>query len=919
MKIPFTSSIGSRIFSGFLVLLAILFLISWIANSQMKSIEELVSSQVMEKAFARHISQDIILKSVTVSGYVKDYLSSKEYTKRRELRILIKDELRTMSEEMSQAGGGDLSEEEKLIVGQMRDGFVRYNDTIDDLLSTYDNKGGAHPRTVRIAAEFTALQSHFLTVLLSFDSKTDALMYQAWDNARNRLHLIKDSILILSIMAFAAAILLRYLRTRSITRPISRLVDVLERYGNGEHDIRSDIDSRDEIGFFANRFNAMLDQLQASHQRLADIINFLPDPTFVIDDRGRVTAWNRAIEEMTGVSARDILGRGDYSYAVPFYGKPEPILVDLVLMSDPAIEKKYFVFDRKGQTLSGETLVVYPDGKSAYLFGAASPLFDRDGNIVGAIESLRDITSQKLSEKALRESEERFRTLAASAQDAIIILDERAAITYWNDAAARIFGYSGDEVMGRDVYLILAPGEYYENFRRGFENFRKGGDDSLIRKIRELEGLKKDGSVFPVELSISALMWRDTLNAIGILRDITDRRKLESQFIQSQKMEAVGTLAGGIAHDFNNMLAGIMGSLSILKYKLTRNHEIEIEELQRLVSVMDNSGTRAVDIVQQLLTLSRRQEMTLSTVDLNRVVRHVMKICGTALDKSIVLEALYFKNMAVVRGDENQLEQILLNLCINAGHAMTIMRSGGPQGGVLGVEIRLINVDVHFRSTHPPAEEGNYWVVSVRDTGVGMDEKTVSCIFDPFFTTKERGSGTGLGLAMVYNSVKQHNGFIDVYSEVGIGTTVNIYFPVYRGEVDEGLNPGEEIIPHGAGLILVVDDEESVRMVARSMLEECGYKVMLAADGEEGVRIFREVYGEIVCVILDMVMPKKSGKDAFMEMRQIDPEVKVLLASGFRQDERVEAIMNMGASGFIQKPYSLKKLADVVHGIIYTS
>lgn len=917
MKTPVFSSIGSKIMGGFLILLALLLLISWIANNQFQSIERLVSSQVMEKAFARHISQDIILKSVTVSGYVKDYLSSADDVQRRELRILINDELRTIREEMMQISGLELNSDEKKIFSGIQDAFVSYHEKISELLAKNSDGLAAGRNKGPLSGEFSDLHSHFLTLLLDFDNSANLQMYQAWDNARYRIDVIKKSILLLSVTAAVIALLLGYMGTRSITLPVSRLVAVLERYANGEHDIRSDISGKDEIGFFSERFNTMLEQLQASQQRLLDIIDFLPDATFVIDKEQKVIAWNKAIEELTGISKKDIIGRGDYAYAVPFYGEPKPILIDMVFLSNREIEKQYVNIERKGNYLSAETHLLFSRGKAMYVLGTASPLFDRDGNLAGAIESIRDITEQKLSEKDLRDSEERFRTLAASAQDAIIILDNDGNISYWNEAGERLFGYSSDEALGRNGHRLLIPQRYYEKYNAGFGLFRETGEGPVIGKTQELTGVKKDGTEFPVEVSISAFKWNDKWNAIGILRDLTERRKLELQFMQSQKMEAVGTLAGGIAHDFNNMLTGIMGSLSLLKHKLEKQDAISREMLERFLNIMDDAGTRATDTVQQLLTLSRKQEMTFTLVDLTRVIKRVMTICSTAMDKSIELVPAYPDRSAMVMGDENHLEQILLNLCINAGHSMTLMRDPcQPQGGRLTVEIEPVPGDSRFRASHPLAKEGEYWKVSVKDTGVGMDSRTVVSIFDPFFTTKEKGQGTGLGLAMVYNSVKQHDGFIDVYSEVGTGTTFNVYLPVYHGDDVERIAPGSGKIEYGSGLILLVDDEECVRLMARSILEECGYDVITAVDGEEAVNIFRERHGEIDLVILDMVMPRKSGKDAFIEMQKIDPSLKVLLASGFRLDERVKEVMELGIKAFVQKPYSITKLSGTVYSII---
>ncbi len=407
------------------------------------------------------------------------------------------------------------------------------------------------------------------------------------------------------------------------------------------------------------------------------------------------------------------------------------------------------------------------------------------------------------------------------------------------------------------------------------------------------------------------------VNLISLALESAERRKLEAQLIQSQKMEAIGTLAGGLAHDFNNMLAGLTGPVSILKYNLAVNQTLQPKELSRMLDMMDEAGARAVAMVRQLLSLSRRHEITLTTVDLNQTLKSVMKICMNTLDKSIELAPKPCDKKAWVMGDSTQMEQVLLNLCINAGHAMTLMRAKDEkQGGRLSVAIQVLPGGSHFHVAHPEAAQGDYVQLSVQDTGVGMDAKTVARIFDPFFTTKEQGQGTGLGLAVAYNIVKQHLGFIDVYSEPGCGTTVNVYLPAYQGAATEAGRPDENRLPHGSGLILVVDDEEIVREVARTILEKCGYEVLLAHDGQEGVELFARRHQEIRAVVLDMVMPRKSGKDAFIEMQKIDPDLKVLLASGFRLDERVESVLSMGVKDFIQKPYSMRQLVESLHRLL---
>ncbi len=267
-----------------------------------------------------------------------------------------------------------------------------------------------------------------------------------------------------------------------------------------------------------------------------------------------------------------------------------------------------------------------------------------------------------------------------------------------------------------------------------------------------------------------------------------------------------------------------------------------------------------------------------------------------------------------MQADPTQLEQILLNLCVNANHAMTLMRpEGQPKGGILTISLARVRSDRQFCITHPEAIETDYWKLSVADTGVGIDKNNMSKIFIPFFTTKDKGAGTGLGLSMVYTIVQQHHGFTDVYSEKGMGSNFNVYLPVFESELACEEAKDLSSIPRGEGLILVVDDEEVMRHTAGTILGKCGYRVITAMDGEEGVRVFRERHHEIRAVLLDLVMPRKSGEQAYLEMKKIDPGLKVILTSGFRKDERVDLALSCGINGFIQKPYSLERLAHAMY------
>jgi len=299
---------------------------------------------------------------------------------------------------------------------------------------------------------------------------------------------------------------------------------------------------------------------------------------------------------------------------------------------------------------------------------------------------------------------------------------------------------------------------------------------------------------------------------------------------------------------------------------------------------------------------------------------HIKKICSNTFDKSIEIISDIPEGNFYVYADATQLEQILLNICVNASHAMTFMRNEGIQhGGKLILSIEKITADKHFCHMRPEAKEKEYWKLSIGDSGVGIDPGTLSKIFVPFFSTKDKGKGTGLGLSMVYNIVHQFNGFIEVYSEPGIGSTFNVYLPILLNSETVSQKRKKTILPKGEGLILIVDDEDLVRATAGSILKKCGYTIITAKDGVDGIEIYAQHHQKITAVLMDLVMPKKSGEKAYIEMKKINPEVRVLLSSGFRQDERVNIAMNDGINGFIQKPYTLEKLAQSIYTLIYDS
>jgi nitrogen-specific signal transduction histidine kinase/CheY-like chemotaxis protein len=408
------------------------------------------------------------------------------------------------------------------------------------------------------------------------------------------------------------------------------------------------------------------------------------------------------------------------------------------------------------------------------------------------------------------------------------------------------------------------------------------------------------------------------------LDDITELEKKEFQLRQAQKMETVGTLAGGLAHDFNNILAGIIGSVSLLRYMQETPDGIGKNTLKEHIEIIEDSAKKASEMVNRLLSLARKHDMVISDVDLNVFVKNIVRICTNTFDNSVEIRISAPDEPAFVKADPSQVEQVLLNLCINAEHAMTIMRKEHErQGGIMLISLAKMTFDSTMIGYHPEANVGDYWMVSVEDTGVGISKETMHKIFDPFFTTKGKGRGTGLGLAMVYNIVHQLNGFIEISSREGAGSEFRIYLPVYLPVNESLVQPDGDQYPHkieepprGNETILLADDDENVRLIAGSMLEKCGYSVIMADDGKDCVETYKKNNEKVSLVILDISMPRLTGKDAFIEMKNLSPGLKVLLTSGYANDRGLLDTLTLGARGFIKKPFSMAQLAEKVREVL---
>ncbi len=514
-------------------------------------------------------------------------------------------------------------------------------------------------------------------------------------------------------------------------------------------------------------------------------------------------------------------------------------------------------------------------------------------------QHIADALWRKQAERELRDSQRFLEAVFNGIQDGISVLDGDLNILQVNQAMNRLYAHQ----------LPLAGKKCFQAYHGRSEPCR------VCPTLRALRERSPQVDVVPLvggggqsgwlELHSFPLADADgeTTMVIEYVRDISERKLLEERFIQAQKMESIGLLAGGIAHDFNNILGGILGYASWLKTNIQGDHPFF-----RPVDTIEKSARRAAELTAQLLAFARGGKYDLRPCSLNGVVGETLRILSGTFDKSIVIETDLDGSLPTVEIDASQIQQVLMNLCVNARDAM-------PGGGRLIIQSSVARLSESDARHQPDAKPGWFAVLAVSDTGVGMEPAVKGRIFEPFFTTKEKGKGTGLGLSMVYGVVKNHGGFVNVYSEPGQGSTFKIYLPL-SGKPEAVESAPERELAGGDEEILVIDDEEAIRQVAADILGSYGYRVSLAADGAEGVALFRKNRRRTQMVLLDMVMPRQGGRETFLQLQEIDPQVRVLFSTGYSQNEKVNEIMALGVRGFIQKPYQVRDLLTKVREVL---
>jgi two-component system, cell cycle sensor histidine kinase and response regulator CckA len=630
------------------------------------------------------------------------------------------------------------------------------------------------------------------------------------------------------------------------------------------------------------------EELQQSFSLIQATLESTADGILVVDRSGNITNYNAQFIKMWNIPEY-IMAEGKDREAINF------VLVQLKSPKDFVSKVNELYSHPEDESFD---VLEFKNGR---IFERYSHPQRIDGRPVGRVWSFRDVTQRKVAEEQLQESEERYRRLVDFSPYAIAVYFE-GKFVFANPAAIKLIGATDEsQLIGTPFMNIIHPDDVEVVHQRVLIAMK---ERKALPPMEE-KLIRLDGLVVEVEVTSLPIIFQGKPATQVVVRDITEQKKLQNQFFQSQKIQSIGTLAGGIAHDFNNILAIILGYSSTLEKNRNdaRKHADGIAAISQAID-------RGAALVRQILTFARKTDIAFEPLNIPDLVHELLSMLKETFSKTITFTQTYAPDLPDILADRTQIHQTLLNLCVNARDAM-------PQGGSITIKAEL-RTKKEVVKRFPTADQELYVCISVIDTGVGMDEAIYARVFDPFFTTKEKGKGTGLGLSVVYGVMQSHHGFVDVESHMGKGTIFYLYFPVSHtvNIPIEKVIPGNEKPVGGTETILLIEDEYLILRVIRRLLKSYGYSVYVAADGEEALEVFVRHRNEIALVLSDVGLPKMSGIDLFKRLKELDPHIKVVLASGFFEPDLKFSLHQLGAKGFIQKPYSndevLRKLREIL-------
>ncbi len=650
--------------------------------------------------------------------------------------------------------------------------------------------------------------------------------------------------------------------------------------------IAEDISERKQV---VQQLEELSRRTERRERLLSTALSSMSDFAQIYDPAGRILFVNKPLLDLWGLSLEEVVGKNFFDLGYPRE------------LAEKLNRQLQHVFET-GQEVTDETSYTSPTGVVGWYEYIFSPAFSTEGKVDFVVGATRDVTQRKAAEVEIRFNEQRYRSLVEATTAIVWDTPASGEFTVDQPGWTAFTGQSFDELRGWGWLNAIHPEDREETARvwsaavanrsRYDVEHRLQVPDKTYRNmlVRAVPILGEDGAI---------RQW------IGIHTDITERKKLENQFLRAQRMESIGTLAGGIAHDLNNVLAPIMISIDLLSTKFTD------PESQELLATLSSSAHRGADMVRQVLSFARGVEGRHMEVQPRHVIKDVEKIAKDTFLKNIHVRTIIGSDLWPIMGDPTQVHQVLLNLCVNARDAM-------PEGGTLTLSAENVQVDEHYAGLVSEAQSGPYLLMQVEDTGTGIPPGILEKIFDPFFTTKEMGKGTGLGLSTSLAIVKSHGGFVRVYSEMGKGTKFKVYFPA---QTEASAETAEKIVadmPRGNGeIILVVDDEASVRHITQQTLQAFGYRVILASDGVEALSIFARQGPEIAAVLTDMMMPVMDGPALIRVLHKLKPTLPIIGASGLAASRPISQSGTLGIiNHFLPKPYMANELLKILREIL---